>query len=169
MWLSLVISVVCVIFVFILMQRWVNRENTNSGANRNENERVGNPAYIYIYGLLLSQGSIMIHFLVSSLNKPAYVIGGPCKWVRLPFRFVAGAWALAAFVFVQAYASTLFMYLIVPYNPPLINSVYDIAKSTDINLMVKKSGTLDTLVSVYTINLSFVLLIINTYFIPLEH
>ena len=47
---------VCVIAVFILMQRWVNLEKTNSGANRNANESVGNPAYIYIYGILLSQG-----------------------------------------------------------------------------------------------------------------
>ena len=79
-----------------------NAAPKNYSANRNENEKVGNPAYIYLdYGILLSQGSIMVHVLVKSLNKPTYIIGGQWKWVRLQFRFVAGAWAIGAFVFVQ--------------------------------------------------------------------
>ena len=61
--------------------------------------------------------------------------------------------------------------MIVPYNPPLINSVYGIAKSTDINLLIKKSGTLDNLFSVLAkINIhSFVVFKITTYFISSEH
>ena len=34
------------------------------------------------------------------------------------------------------------------HNPPLINSIYDIAKSTDIHLLVKRAGTMDTILSV---------------------
>jgi hypothetical protein len=54
---------------------------------------------------------------------------------------VAGVWALAAFIFVQAYTSTLFTYVVAPVNQPLINSIYDIAESSDINLLVKLAGT----------------------------
>jgi hypothetical protein len=65
----------------------------------------------------------------------------------LPFRLVAGVWCLAAFIFVQAYNSTLFTYVVVPVNYPLINSVYDMADRRDINLMVRKAGTPDLVIS----------------------
>jgi hypothetical protein len=34
---------------------------------------------------------------------------------------------------------------VAPVNQPLINSIYDIADSSDINLLVKIAGTPDTL------------------------
>lgn len=74
--------------------------------------------------------------------------GGPCTSKRLPYLLIAGAWTLAAFIFVQAYNSLLFSYVIAPVHQPLINSVYDLAESNDINLLAKKSGTMDTLLSV---------------------
>ena len=70
-----------------------------------------------------------------------YIIGDSCASELLSFRFVAGVWCLAAFIFVQAYTSTLFTYVVTPNNPPLINSIYDIVESPDINLLVKVAGT----------------------------
>ena len=67
---------------------------------------------------------------------------------RLPFRIVAGVWVLAAFVFVQAYQSTLITYVMNPIKLPLINSAYDIAESKDIHLLMKKEGTLQALLKV---------------------
>jgi hypothetical protein len=54
-------------------------------------------------------------------------------------------WTLAAFFFVQSYTSTLFTYVVTPINPPLINSVDDIVDSGDINLLVRETGFLNTL------------------------
>ena len=58
---------------------------------------------------------------------------------------MAGVWTLAAFIFVQAYTSILFTYVVAPVNQPLVNSIYDIAESSDINLLVKIGGTPETM------------------------
>jgi hypothetical protein len=63
----------------------------------------------------------------------------------LPFRLVAGVWSLAAFFFVQAYTSLLFTYVVTPINHPLINSIYDIVDSSDINLVVRETGMINLL------------------------
>nr|CAH0101816.1 unnamed protein product [Daphnia galeata] len=44
-----------------------------------------------------------------------------------------------------AYTSTLFTYVVAPVNPPLVNSIYDIAESSDNNLLVKLAGTPESL------------------------
>jgi hypothetical protein len=83
-------------------------------------------------------------------NKPKrlhYWLGGSCRSKRLPYRLVAGVWTLAAFVFVQAYTSTLFTYVVTPINHPLIDSVYDVIDNGDINLLVRESGSMNTLLS----------------------
>jgi hypothetical protein len=54
------------------------------------------------------------------------ILGVRCESNRLSLRLVAGVWCLAAFVFVQAYMSTLITYMVTPINFPLINSAYDI-------------------------------------------
>jgi hypothetical protein len=74
-------------------------------------------------------------------------LGSVCPSERIPYRLVAGVWTLAAFIFVQAYTSTLFTYIVTPVNQPLINSVYDIAERSDIQLFVRKMGTADNLIS----------------------
>jgi ionotropic glutamate receptor len=56
-------------------------------------------------------------------------------------------WTLAAFIFVQAYTSTLITYIVTPVNQPLITSAYDIAERSDIQLFVRKMGTADNLIS----------------------
>ena len=66
----------------------------------------------------------------------------------MPFRIVAGVWVLAAFVFVQAYQSLLITYVMAPVEAPLINSAYDIAESNDINLLVKREGTIQAVLKV---------------------
>ncbi len=80
-----------------------------------------------------------------NLGKIYHLTGGPCTSKRLPFRLVAGVWTLAAFIFVQAYTSTLFTYFVTPIKKSLINSIDDIAENSDINLFLKKDGTLDKL------------------------
>ena len=88
-------------------------------------------------------------YLILKLNSQdtncLLLIGGSCPSKRLPFRLVAGVWSLAAFIFVQAYTSTLFTYVVTPINHPLINSIHDIIGSSDINLLVRESGIINTL------------------------
>lgn len=72
--------------------------------------------------------------------------GGLCISNEVKFRLVAAGWTLAAFVLVQAYTSILFTYVIAPNNSPLINSIYDVADTSDLQLFVKKGGTMDTLI-----------------------
>jgi hypothetical protein len=66
---------------------------------------------------------------------------------RLPYRLVAGVWTLAAFIFVQAYTSTLFTYVVTPISEPLINSVYDVVDNPDIKLIVRETGFMNTLLT----------------------
>ena len=87
-------------------------------------------------------GSIVHYILVCIL------IGGVCKWKRLPFRLAAGAWTLAAFIFVQAYNSTLITYVITPSQSPLIYSAYDIAKDPSIALYMRKASTGERMITV---------------------
>ena len=61
---------------------------------------------------------------------------------------MAGAWCLATFVLVQAYTSLLTTYIIAPSNTPLIESVYDIVKSSDIELVVNIGSYLDDIILV---------------------
>jgi ionotropic glutamate receptor len=61
---------------------------------------------------------------------------------------VAGFWTLAAFIFVQAYTSTLFTYVVAPVNHPLIDSMHDVAESTDVDLLIQFGSTMDVIVMV---------------------
>ncbi|EFX82161.1 hypothetical protein DAPPUDRAFT_316759 [Daphnia pulex] len=136
-WLGLGVSIVCVIAVLNLMQRYLeyrsvietpSRSNDNPPTEKIVNKGGTGKQYLYVFGNLLSQG-------------------GPCPSKRLPYRLVAGVWTLAAFIFVQAYTSTLFTYVVTPIHHPLINSVYDIINSNDINLLVKEEGFVNILLS----------------------
>lgn len=77
--------------------------------------------------------------------------GGYCRSNRLSYRLVAGVWCLASFIFVQAYTSILFTYVVAPVNHPLIDSVYDIVESNDIQLLVRKGSTLNQFISASSI------------------
>ncbi|XP_046448046.1 ionotropic receptor 93a-like isoform X2 [Daphnia pulex] len=150
-WLAIGVSIVCVIAVLNLIQHLEYRSAfitdfrpnnkplpknyTNDDQLRPElvngkklqfKKWQTGKQYLYVFGNLLSQGGFC-----------------PSKW--LPFRLVAGVWTLAAFFFVQSYTSTLFTYVVTPINPPLINSVNDIVDSGDINLLVRETGFLNTL------------------------
>ncbi|XP_046642725.1 ionotropic receptor 93a-like [Daphnia pulicaria] len=141
--MGLGISIVCVIAILNLIQRYLeyrsSLETSNVRPNDNNNpptEKIitkGRTAkqFLYVFGNLLSQG-------------------GPCPSKRLAYRLVAGVWILAAFFFVQAYTSILFTYVVTPINPPLINSIYDLIDSNDINLFVRESSLINTLI--YTAN-----------------
>lgn len=120
-WLALLISIICVITCLNLLHQEDQLKRPSAV------RRAGN-YYFYVLGNLLSQGSA-------------------CTSKRLAVRLVAGVWTLAAFVFVQAYTSILFTYVMAPINPPLINSVYDVIENSDINLLYRKGSTLNVLVS----------------------
>lgn len=89
--------------------------------------------------------------------------GGPYTVNRLQIRLIAGVWSLAAFVFVQAYTSTLITYVLAPNNFPLVSSFSELADRPDVSLLVKKLGTVDDLLLVREIlfNLSLYSLVKN--------
>ena len=74
-------------------------------------------------------------------------LGGPCTSNRFSFRLVAGAWSLAAFIFVQAYNSTLLNCVLTPINNPLVNSPSKIPERKDVHLLIKKGGSTDIFLS----------------------
>ncbi|EFX87003.1 hypothetical protein DAPPUDRAFT_312492 [Daphnia pulex] len=138
-WLGFVVSIVCVILALIVLQRnMASYRSSRQSRNPKDDEKddTGSPTatvhpgkqYIYVIASLLSQG-------------------GHCASNRLSYRLVAGVWCLAAFVFVQAYTSTLFTYVVTPVNPPLVKSAYDLADKEDVNVLVRKAGIIDILVS----------------------
>ncbi len=83
-------------------------------------------------------------------NKSYFCIIGltACTFNRLSFRFALGTWAIVAFVLVQAYTATLFIYIMAPIRLPLINSANDIAENTNVNLLVKKGSSIEYLFKV---------------------
>ena len=71
---------------------------------------------------------------------------------RLPIRLIAGAWSLAALVFVLSYNSTLITYVLAPTNHRMVGSFHELVESSrftteksDITLWLRKSGTIDNL------------------------
>jgi ionotropic glutamate receptor len=77
------------------------------------------------------------------INVLIQIKGVLCESNRLSLRLVVGVWCLAAFVFVQAYMSTLITYVVTPINFPLINSAYDIPGEKEVNVLIRKSGLVD--------------------------
>ena len=60
-----------------------------------------------------------------------------------------GAWCVTAFVFVQAYTSTLFTYIVTPnFTPLLVNSVYDVINKPEINLVIVGGQNLEKVLMV---------------------
>lgn len=99
----------------------------------------------------LTRIRIILYNIKSKENKGAfnkYIIGDSCASELLSFRFVAGVWCLAAFIFVQAYTSTLITYVVMPINPPLINSINDVFENRDIQLLIYKIAPLNIFSSV---------------------
>ncbi|XP_046640837.1 ionotropic receptor 93a-like isoform X2 [Daphnia pulicaria] len=133
-WLGLVISIAFVIIVLQLLENAFGPSKVPNRGNKTNKwywlyyVRQTAKHYVYVFGNLLSQG-------------------GPCPSKHLSFRLVAGVWCLAAFIFVQAYTSILFTYIVTPVNHPLINSVYDIVEHSDIQLLVRKASTLNRYIS----------------------
>ncbi|EFX82115.1 hypothetical protein DAPPUDRAFT_241203 [Daphnia pulex] len=125
-WLGLGVSIVGVIIALNMIQQFLDqpsKKETNAielGHDKMVQAKSRN-YYIYVFGMLLSQG-------------------GPCESKRLSIRLVAGVWTLATFIFVQAYSSILFTYVVAPVNRPLINSIYDIFDNSEINLFVRASS-----------------------------
>ncbi|EFX82128.1 hypothetical protein DAPPUDRAFT_241227 [Daphnia pulex] len=129
-WLGLIMAIFCVITILNLLQRYLEyRSQFEIDSTPNNLRKLA---------------------IVGDIRRPlnrrrriVAMVGGPCTSNRLPFRLVAGVWTLAAFIFVQAYTSTLFTYVVAPVNHPLIDSLYDIADNPEIHLLVKNEGTPD--------------------------
>ena len=71
---------------------------------------------------------------------------------RISFRIAVGVWLIAAFILVQAYTSVLFTYVMAPVTSPLINSFSDIVNNPNINVLLKRGGTIQSFFKV-TINI----------------
>ena len=69
---------------------------------------------------------------------------------RISFRIAVGVWLIAAFILVQAYTSVLFTYVMAPVTSPLINSFSDIVNNPNINVLLKRGGTIQSLFKVTT-------------------
>lgn len=78
---------------------------------------------------------------------------------------MAAVWSLAAFIFVQAYTSTLITYVVTPINLPLVKSVYDLVEKTDVNVLVRKGGVIDTIFTVFKKNYIILVFILNQFVI----
>jgi len=65
-------------------------------------------------------------------------------WNQLPFRFVQGAWCLAALVMVNAYCTTLISYLISPRLMPVAKTYEDVASGNPqmLKLLAEKNDLL---------------------------
>lgn len=105
--------------------------------------------YLYVFDNLMSQGNERCNRLLANVWKEKIEIkmlniqkiinpGGPCTSKRLPFRIVAGVWCLAAFVFVQAYNSTLFTFLVTQLNIHLLTLLTTYPKEKKFNCLLEK-------------------------------
>ena len=111
--------------------------------------------YLYVFGNVLSQGELIALLFDFKLSTSCYMnkeitiavtmVGGTYTVNRLPMRLIAGVWILAAFVFVQAYNSTLITYVLAPTNRPLVTSFHGLAESSDAVFWIKKSGTIENM------------------------
>ncbi|XP_046449197.1 glutamate receptor ionotropic, delta-1-like [Daphnia pulex] len=131
-WLGVGVSIACVIEILNSIQQYLDRSSfrketdTMELGNKGAEAKTSRDYKMYVFAVLLSQGE-------------------PCRSKRLPIRLMAGAWCLAAFIFTQAYSSTLFTYIVAPVNCPLINSIYDVFEKSDVKLLVRE-GTVDRLI-----------------------
>ena len=75
--------------------------------------------------------------------------GGNLPSRRLALRVVAGSWCILGFVLVTAYQSVLISYILTPVmQPPLVDSLADLANKSDVRLLVVKDLALDVFFTV---------------------
>ncbi len=146
-------------FTTVLRISMSNDSNVNRTRQKSKLvERSSCPThYLYVLGNLLSQGEMELIFQdTNGIPKKRWSYHTPFGWAGVPdpsnrisFRLVTGVWSLAAFIFVQAYTSTLITYvgLVSPVNLSLVSSAYDLVDQKDINVLVRKSGAIDTMFS----------------------
>ncbi|KZS12141.1 Uncharacterized protein APZ42_022949 [Daphnia magna] len=135
-WIWLVVSLALVIATFKLIKHYQPPlPSTPDGLVARVSHKP--IPYLYVFGLLLSQG-------------------GPVISQRKAIRVLAAIWCLAAFVLSQAYNSTLITYVIAPNENPLINSVLDIVNNPNIHLLVEKNMGMDVVISVITFTFTLI-------------
>ena len=124
--------------------------------SRKTTHKSGNEKFdisLYVIGIFFYHG---VAHSVNLYNNTHIIIapfsempGGTCKSNRLVIRLGAGAWCLVALVLGLAYNSTLITYVISPNNPPLVNSIKDVARNPKIRVLVEKGWGVDIFLSVY--------------------
>ena len=63
---------------------------------------------------------------------------------KLDLRLVGGAWCLLGFVLVTAYQSVLISFILTPVmEPPLVNSLFDVANKKDVRFLVEKGNAVE--------------------------
>ena len=129
----------------------VTTDDTKSSAKRVSVFRrtpTWNP-YLYVFGMLLTQGNRIAPMNFNMYLINLFVLGGPCILKNLSSRLVAGAWCVTTFVLMQAYTSTLFMYIVTPSTDPLlVNSVYDVVNKPQIHLVVEAGRSIENAIKV---------------------
>lgn len=63
-------------------------------------------------------------------------------------RLLSATWCLVAAVLTNSYGSVLITYVLAPNRPPVINSVYDIAKEYDAKLVLERGRGYDSVITV---------------------
>ena len=70
--------------------------------------------------------------------------GASIRSKKTAVRLVAAAWCLLAFVLVTAYQSVLISYILTPVmQPPIVNSMNDLATKKEVQLVVDKGPGID--------------------------
>ena len=68
---------------------------------------------------------------------------------KLALRLVGGAWCLLGFVLVTAYQSVLISFILTQVmEPPLVNSLVDVANKKDVQIVVEKGNSMDMQITV---------------------
>lgn len=70
---------------------------------------------------------------------------------RLAFRIVAGAWCVGCFFLIQIFCSTLTSHLTSPNQMPIVSSLEELAKTSDVDFTIDKERGLDVLLPVWSI------------------
>ena len=105
----------------------------------------------YITKILILQSSFKIVMLI--LYSRNLIISPTsasyCNSKKFAIRLVVGAWCLLAFVLVTAYQSVLISYIVTPVmQPPLANSIAELANNKDAQVVVEKGFVADTSITV---------------------
>ena len=146
--MALLISLLFIIG-YIFIKRYCNREGEG-----NENSWLR--LITYFLAVLLFQGSKISDNVLRLFNfylgnfryyfttyLMFWIIGGVSPHRTMKIRFLFGIWCLALLVLGIVYNTVLVSFITLPVYQPLINSIFDIPKSTGVRVTVDKDRGAD--------------------------